>query len=110
MLEEYLKMHLEFLPQGAVLSIISYYNTDCIDACRWRIFRRPIIAKPENVVIYTKAAIALHNYLRTVEGNRYLPPGSVDGEDGSGNVIQGTWREEATPVGLEKVGSVGGNR
>ena len=44
------------------------------------------------------------------EGAQYCPPGFVGGEDGSGNVINGTWREEQSPGGLQPVGSVGGNR
>ena len=38
-------------------------STFGILAARWRLFRRPIIADPNKVVIYSKAAIALHNYL-----------------------------------------------
>ena len=37
-------------------------NSFGILAARWRIFRRPIITLPDNVAIYTKAAIALHNF------------------------------------------------
>ena len=59
----------------------------------WRLLRRPIIAKPDNVVVFTKAAIALHNSLRTTELTVYCPPGFVDGEDGEGNVVRGSWRE-----------------
>ena len=74
-------------------------------------FRRPIIADPSRVVIYSKAAIALHNYLRTEESSVYCPPGFVDGEDGSGNVIDGAWRRDEVPVtGLESLRHVGGNR
>ena len=36
----------------------------------WCIFRRPSIAR---VVVYAKAAIALHNYLRTTESSVYCP-------------------------------------
>ena len=87
-------------------------NSCGILAARWRIFRKPIIADPNKVVLYTKAAIALHNYLRTTESSVYCPPGFVDGEDGSGNVIVGTWRAECdnTAGGLEPLGQVGGNR
>ena len=34
-------------------------NSCGILAARWKFFRRPIIANPENVVSYTKAAIPL---------------------------------------------------
>ena len=64
----------------------------CISLYRWRLFRRPIVSQPERVVTYTKAAIALHNYLRTTESSAYCPPGFTDGEDGERNVIEGAWR------------------
>lgn len=73
-------------------------------------FRRPIIAEPENVVKFTKAAIALHNYLRTEESAVYCPPGFVDGEDGSGNLIPGLWRDGEDPSGLVRIGRVSSNR
>ena len=41
-------------------------NSFGILAARWRIFRRPIIAAPERVELFAKAAIALHNYLITI--------------------------------------------
>ena len=85
-------------------------NSFGILAARWRIFCRPIIADPERVVTYTKAAIALHNYLRTYESCVYCPPGFVDGEDGSGNLIQGSWREEDSSRALVPLRHVGGNR
>ena len=40
-------------------------NSFGILAARWRMFRRPIIAESDNVITYTKAAVAFHNYLRT---------------------------------------------
>ena len=64
-------------------------NSFGILAARWQIFRRPIIANPDNVLVYTKATIALHNYLRTKELSVYCPPGFIDGEDGDGNVLFG---------------------
>lgn len=44
--------------------------------------------------MFAKAAIALHNYLITTESSLYFPPRFVDGEDGAGNIIEGSWREE----------------
>ena len=79
-------------------------------ASRWRIFRRPIIADPDHVVIYTKAAIALHNFLRTTESSVYCPPGFVDAEDGCGNVTLGSWRQASLLAGLQILRQLGGNR
>ena len=55
-------------------------------------------------MIYTKAAIALHNFLRTTESSVYCPPGFTDGEDGEGNVIKGAWRADSEhSTGMEPV-------
>ena len=78
-------------------------NSFGILASRWRIFRHPIIANPGHVVTYTKAAIALHNYLRTTESSVYCPPGFTDAEDGVGNIINGSWQEEPSPSALESI-------
>ena len=85
-------------------------NSFGILANRWRIFRQPIIAKPERAVIYTKAAIALHNYLRTTESSVYCPPGFVDAEDGTGNIVNGSWRDGESTAGLVSMSQVGSNR
>lgn len=78
---------------------------------RWRLFRRPIISQPGRVVIYTKAAIALHNYLRTTESAVYCPPGFIDGEDGIGNVMEGAWRtDDEQSTGMEPVARTSSNR
>ena len=84
-------------------------NSFGILAARWRILRRPIIASPENAVIFTKAAIALHNFLRTTESSVYCPPGFTDAEDGTGNVVEGSWRNEVGSEGLQRPGRVGSN-
>ena len=86
-------------------------NSFGILAARWRLFRRPIISDPSKVISYAKAAIALHNYLRTTESTVYCPPGFIDGEDGSGNIVDGSWRQDDDPSsGLEPLTSVGSNR
>ena len=85
-------------------------NSFGILAACWRIFRRPIVAIPQNVVIFTKAAIALHNYLRMTDSSVYCPPGYIDAEDGAGNILHGEWRREVNEdSGLSRLGQVGGN-
>ena len=79
--------------------------------CRWRILRRPIIAEPSKVVVYVQAAVALHNYLRTTESSLYCPPGFVDGEDGEGSPISGSWRSDQEPcVGMQPISHTSSNR
>ena len=74
-------------------------NAFGILAARWRIFRCPIIAAPDNVVIFTKATIALHNFLRVRESSSYCPPGFTDSEDADRNLLRGGWRDEAGNTG-----------
>ena len=73
-------------------------------------FRCSIVTAPERVEVFAKAAIAMHNYLRTTESSTYFPPGFVDGEDSAGNIIQGSWREEEGPTGLIPLSYIGSNR
>ena len=77
---------------------------------RWRLFRRPIIADPNRAVVYSQAAIALHNYLRTTESTVYCLTRFIDGEDGVGNAIIGRWRaDEEQCRGLQPLGQGGSN-
>ena len=72
-------------------------------------FRRLIIAEPDNVITYRKVAIALHNYLRTEKSCVYCPAGFIDSEDGDGNVVIGDWREEGSSGALAPIGPAGSN-
>jgi hypothetical protein len=67
-------------------------NAFGILSARWRIFRRPIKAKPCNVDSIVKACICLHNYLRLTDNAHYIPQGFVDTEDGKDEIIPGDWR------------------
>ena len=69
-------------------------------------FSATIIGDPTRVVTFTKATVALHNYLRTMESSVYCPPGFTDG---AGNVIEGSWRSEDDLSGLQQLGQAGGN-
>lgn len=77
---------------------------------RWQLFYQPIIAEPDSVVKYTKAVVALHNYLRAEESSVYCPSGFADEQDGHDNIVPGTWQSEGSPTGLSSLGSVSGNR
>lgn len=74
-------------------------NSFGILTTRWRLFRRPIIAKPENVVEMVKAACVLHNFLQRnnevhAAASSYCPEDLVDTYDRDGNLIPGAWRQE----------------
>lgn len=71
-------------------------NSFGILAARFRIFHQPINAKVEHVQSYTKAAVALHNFLmynRPSEQNHYCPDGFAD-VDLPTRYIEGEWRRE----------------
>ncbi|KAJ8025522.1 Protein ALP1-like [Holothuria leucospilota] len=90
-------------------------NAFGILAARWRIFGRPIEAKPENVDHVVKATIVLHNYLLSTDSSiepnvRYVPPRFVDfmGEDG--DIRPGQWRLITRgDTNLRDVGRMGAN-
>ena len=85
-----------------------------IAASRFRIFRRPIIAKVETVVEITKAVVALHNYLMSnrhvaTESNRYCPYGYTDMETPQSS-RPGDWRNEVVgDQGLVPISQIGSN-
>jgi hypothetical protein len=58
---------------------------------RWRIFKGPITAQPDNVIRYVLAACTLHNYLMQTENCKYCPTFMVDRDDGV-NFRPGEWR------------------
>ena len=73
-------------------------NTFGILASRFRIFRRPIIAREEVVVSVTKACVVLHNYLmhnKEFQGTsyQYCPPELID-RDSMLGIQTGTWRND----------------
>ena len=75
-------------------------NAFGILSTKFRVFRRPIIAKPSKVTKVVQAACVLHNYLKITEAllppssKYYCPSGYIDQEDRQGNVIPGNWRSE----------------
>ena len=77
---------------------------------RFRIFKRTIIAKIENIRHITKAAVILHNFLmRRKERGTYCPPDYVDQETAQGT-LPGRRQVEANGVqGLTVLGIQGSN-
>nr|CAI5842894.1 unnamed protein product [Callosobruchus analis] len=70
-------------------------NAFGIMASVFRVFRKPMQLKVDNVEKITKACVYLHNYLRKSKTSRslYTPSGSFDNEDlENGTIIPGTWR------------------
>ena len=61
---------------------------------RFRVFSTLLSIKPDNVTKVVLATLALHNFLRSTNSSRYIPPGSVDSEDQDGEVRHGSWRNE----------------
>ncbi|XP_064468553.1 uncharacterized protein LOC135379852 [Ornithodoros turicata] len=73
-------------------------NAFGILASRWRIFRRPLNVKVENVELLVQASIVLHNFLRAQEeaapgGETYCPPGFADRRCNADGAEDGEWRQ-----------------
>lgn len=87
-------------------------NTFGIAAARFRIFRRPIIARVDVVVNVTKAVVALHNFLmsgKMFDNDFYCPPGFSDVENEHG-LRFGDWRKEIGDMhGLSPIQQLGSN-
>ena len=89
-------------------------NAFGIATSRFRIFRRPIIANTEKVILITKSVVALHNFLMKKcssqsENYSYCPPSYIDQESRSG-VVPGNWKkEEAVCDGLLLIQKLGSN-
>ncbi|XP_071653232.1 uncharacterized protein [Temnothorax longispinosus] len=58
-------------------------NVFGILASQWRVYRKPIIASPDNAKLMVQATICLHNWLRRqdIDENAYVPPGLIDVDD-----------------------------
>ena len=85
-------------------------NAFGILSARWRLFLQPIHADPDDVVVYTKAALCLHNFLRTKESSANCPPSFGDFQDSDGAFVPSMWRQSAGASGLMPIGQQGSNR
>jgi len=71
---------------------------------RWRIFKKPIIAKVEKVILITQTACCLHNYLQKQpsETRTNLADRKVNGE-----IMEGSWRSEEPGTNMTHLRSTG---
>lgn len=75
---------------------------------KFRIFEKPIALSPEKSTSVSKAAIALHNWLKKTAATSYVTQGLVDIEDiESGQIHLGSWRNR--PSALETLQRQGSN-
>ena len=92
------------LPEGRVLGGTSRL----FRLFRFRLFRRPIIGTVDNVILATKAIVALHNYLMA-DHKFYFPPSFGDLSIG-GTVRPGDWRNDVScQNGLRNLSKIGSN-
>ena len=82
-------------------------NTFGICASRFRILRRSIVAKVENVTRTTEAIVALHNFLMD-DKKMYCPQGFAD-HIRDGCLREGSWRTENIDCAFRDIGRVGTN-
>ncbi|VVC25096.1 Hypothetical protein CINCED_3A022739 [Cinara cedri] len=60
----------------------------------FRVLRKPILLSPHKSTLVTLACVYLHYFLRAskISKNCYVPHGSFDINNESGEIIPGTWR------------------
>ncbi|CAB4001870.1 Hypothetical predicted protein [Paramuricea clavata] len=89
-------------------------NAFGIATTRFRVFRRPIIATEQKVVLITKAVVALHNFLMSLtlsqrsNSYNYCPANYVDQENPCGTT-PGEWRNHDSSDGLIPIARTGSN-
>lgn len=90
-------------------------NAFGILASRWRILLKPMEFHPDTAIAVVKAAVCLHNYLKSTDAQnsaacRYVPVNFVDYEGVDGTVVEGEWRAVARgQTGLVPVRSMSSN-
>ena len=90
-------------------------NTFGIATSRFRVFRRPIIAKTEKIKSITKAVVALQNYLmkkRTQNNDNnynYCPTSFIDRDTRLGITLRDWSKEQTNSAGLQQISQMGSN-
>ena len=84
-------------------------NTFGIATSRFRVFRRPIIAKTKKVKSISKAVVALPNYLmkKRIQNNKnnynYCPTSYADRETRIGLTLRDCRKEHGNTAGLQQI-------
>ena len=86
-------------------------NTFGILATRFRIFRRPIVAKAQTVTQITKCAVTLHNFLmkNRSPNDTYSYCSTSFTDQTTTGVLDGEWRREGKGDGFPPIPRVGSN-
>ena len=61
---------------------------------RFRLFATRASLTPERAEIAVMASLTLHNQLKTKSRESYTPIGSIGFENDTGEIVEGTWRQE----------------
>ena len=61
---------------------------------RFRLFATRASLTPERAEIAVMASLALHNQLKTKSRESSTPIGSIGFENDTGEIVEGTWRQE----------------
>lgn len=67
-------------------------NVFGIISSRFQVLKTEMRFRVDNCVRVVRAICILHNVLRKLSGQAYMPPGSLDNEDVNYQVIPGDWR------------------
>ena len=70
-----------------------------ISANRWRFYLTTLALPPRSIENLVLASLVLHNFLRNGSSrNVYCPTGLLDTENDSGELVNGTWRQDTEGV------------
>lgn len=67
-------------------------NAFGVMSARFRILLRTMELNPQNAISVTRACIILHNFLLSINDQRYCPRGFMDSELEDGTIVPGAWR------------------
>jgi hypothetical protein len=66
------------------------------------VYHTTLNLKPASATSVVHATLVLHNFLVTKCPTTYIPTGTLDFQTGDGDVVEGSWRQEA-PGNVENI-------